>query len=176
MKRAEILAQVKEAVCKDRQETYGTPENSFGMIALLWDLFLKEIKYKDEGHTSLHAQDVAILMALLKIARLAKSPGHLDNWSDLAGYAVCGGEIATAEQEGLQGCNSEETTDIRRGDSTPLDQSEWIEASLLSHQLLQIEWPYSPNEKRLMMDAILRPTTMYWRELNQLRNLAKQIK
>jgi hypothetical protein len=33
-------------------------------------------------------------MALVKIARLANSPDHMDSWIDIAGYAACGGEIA----------------------------------------------------------------------------------
>ena len=41
--------------------------------------------------------DVAIIMALVKIARLAASPGHEDSWIDLAGYAALGAEIAEIE-------------------------------------------------------------------------------
>ena len=42
---------------------------------------------------------MAIMMALLKIARISKNPQHMDNWVDLAGYAACGGEIAGKEME-----------------------------------------------------------------------------
>lgn len=38
-------------------------------------------------------QRSAILLALLKIARIATGHGKNDNWVDLAGYAACGGEL-----------------------------------------------------------------------------------
>lgn len=38
-------------------------------------------------------EDVAAMMALLKIARIASGHAKADNWVDLAGYAACGGEI-----------------------------------------------------------------------------------
>ena len=44
-------------------------------------------------------EDVAIMMGMLKIARLASNPQHMDSWVDLAGYAACGGEIAGKEAQ-----------------------------------------------------------------------------
>ena len=38
-------------------------------------------------------KDVAAMMALLKIARIASGTAKPDNWVDLAGYAACGGEL-----------------------------------------------------------------------------------
>lgn len=38
-------------------------------------------------------EDVAALLGLLKIARIATGHGKSDNWVDLAGYAACGGEL-----------------------------------------------------------------------------------
>jgi len=38
--------------------------------------------------------DVAIMSALIKVARLIESPGHRDSWLDLAGYAACGYQCA----------------------------------------------------------------------------------
>lgn len=43
--------------------------------------------------------DVAALLALMKIARLAHSPDHADSWTDLAGYAALGAEVSGAEIE-----------------------------------------------------------------------------
>lgn len=40
------------------------------------------------------AEDVAVMMALLKIARIGTGTATDDSWVDLAGYAACGGEIA----------------------------------------------------------------------------------
>ena len=38
------------------------------------------------------AKDVAMMMVLLKIARIAAGGGKADSWIDLAGYAACGAE------------------------------------------------------------------------------------
>ena len=40
--------------------------------------------------------DVAAMMALLKLARVAEGHGKTDNWVDLAGYAACGAEIESS--------------------------------------------------------------------------------
>lgn len=37
--------------------------------------------------------NIAVLLGLLKIARIATGHGKSDNWVDLAGYAACGGEL-----------------------------------------------------------------------------------
>ena len=44
----------------------------------------------------LEPHDVAAMLALLKIARIASGHAKADNWVDLAGYAACGGEIQSA--------------------------------------------------------------------------------
>ena len=42
------------------------------------------------------SKDVATMMGLLKVARIATG-NKADSFVDLAGYAACAGEIATAE-------------------------------------------------------------------------------
>lgn len=93
MKRAEILDKAKQTVTKDREDVYGEPEDSFEMIALLWNdyLFAKGYVY-EEPFTK---RDVAIMMILLKIARIMSGKPKADNWIDIAGYAACGGELDT---------------------------------------------------------------------------------
>lgn len=86
MKRADILSTASACVVTDRQATHGAPENSFASIAAVWSARL--------GVTVTPAQ-VCILMADLKSCRAWNNPGHADNWIDLAGYAACGGELAT---------------------------------------------------------------------------------
>lgn len=87
MKRAEILDTAKEIVTKDRTATHGAPENSFALIAEFWASYLG---------AKVNSTDVAIMMTLLKVARLAQNPDHADSWVDGAGYFACGGEIALA--------------------------------------------------------------------------------
>lgn len=85
MKRAEILEAARVCVCGEREQEYGNPEDNFEAIARLWSAY-KGIDFK--------AIDVAMMMSLLKIARIATGSGTADSFVDLAGYAACGGEIA----------------------------------------------------------------------------------
>lgn len=88
MTRAEILAEAKKCVCGEREHDYGTPENNFTFIGKLWEAYTGQ---------SYSAKDVAIMMALLKIARI-KTGVKADSFVDLAGYAACAGEIAVRKQ------------------------------------------------------------------------------
>lgn len=91
MKRKELLEQAAKITNGERQEHYGTPENNFSTIAALWNVYLRS---KDSITTKNYlAHDVAAMMILLKVARIASDPKHLDSWIDIAGYASCGGEI-----------------------------------------------------------------------------------
>ena len=50
-------------------------------------------RFASRGLLVIEADDVAAMMALLKIARIATGTAKADNWVDLAGYAACGGEL-----------------------------------------------------------------------------------
>ena len=84
MKREEILDAAKRCVCGDREQDYGSPEKNFEKIAEFWSTYM--------GYPVV-AHDVAAMLALLKIARIATGHAKEDNWIDLAGYAACGGEL-----------------------------------------------------------------------------------
>ena len=86
MTRSEILAAAAHAVTQDRNATHGEPEDSFGLIAAYWSAHLDR---------PISSSDVAVMMNLLKLARIKTSPHHADHWIDIAGYAACGGEVAT---------------------------------------------------------------------------------
>ncbi|MBO7275492.1 MAG: hypothetical protein J6V15_03875 [Clostridia bacterium] len=94
MKRDEILAAAQKCVSGDREQDYGSPENNFARIALLWMVYLH-----DRLKADILPQDVAAMLALLKIARIASGHAKEDNWIDLAGYAACGGEIESGRDE-----------------------------------------------------------------------------
>lgn len=88
MKREEILKAAEKCVNGDRDKLLSrSPEDNFNAIAKLWSAYL-EIEVGPE--------DVALMMALFKIARL-KGSGYRseDSWVDACGYMACGGEIAT---------------------------------------------------------------------------------
>lgn len=85
------------AAVGDRGLNYGKPEDNFDRIARLWNVHLINAGIvRDPSEALLSATDVAMMCALLKIARLEHTPDHMDSWVDLAGYAACGGEIASA--------------------------------------------------------------------------------
>ena len=88
MSRSEILNTADIYVTKDRQADHGDLENNFEAIAQLWSIYLNKM---------ITRADVALMMVLLKVARAKGSPGHSDNWVDIAGYAACGGELALSE-------------------------------------------------------------------------------
>lgn len=90
MTRAEILDKAKECVCGQREQDYGTPESNFQLIADLWGDYLGRL---------ISPTDVAMMMALLKIARIKNGGGTGDSFVDLAGYAACGGEINSLSKD-----------------------------------------------------------------------------
>lgn len=90
--RADILHAAEKCVCGQREQDYGTPEDNFETIAVLWETYLRRACVDEAGGVYIDANDVAMMMALLKIARIAAGGGKADSWIDLAGYAACGAE------------------------------------------------------------------------------------
>ncbi len=90
MTRDEILREATKCVCGQREQDYNSPENNFKLISDLWTIYL--------GH-EVSSIDVAMMMALLKIARIRNNPYKSDSFVDLAGYAACGGEIAAEDNK-----------------------------------------------------------------------------
>lgn len=89
--RADILHAAEKCVCGQRETDYGTPEDNFKAIAELWEAYLNKTCTRGVN-VCVEAKDVAAMMALLKIARIAAGGGKADSWIDLAGYAACGAE------------------------------------------------------------------------------------
>jgi len=88
MKRDEILDTAKKYVTKDRAAEHGDMEDNFQRIAIYWNAHLGLVDF-------IKTEDVAAMMALLKIARIHSNPTHMDNWVDACGYLACGGEVAS---------------------------------------------------------------------------------
>lgn len=92
MKRAEILEAAQKCVCGQREQDYGKPEDNFQAIANLWNAYLSL------SDTRIDAGDVAMMMGLMKIARIRTGTATEDSYVDLAGYAACVGEIAESRK------------------------------------------------------------------------------
>jgi hypothetical protein len=88
MNRGEILQEAARLTAKDRQQIYGDPTVNHCRIADLWTTYLQY---------QVCPQQVAICMALVKIARLMESETQ-DSFIDLAAYAAIAGEIATFDE------------------------------------------------------------------------------
>lgn len=92
--RQQVLLEAALCVLKDRNQAYGTPEANFGNIANLWNSYLSAKTGVNLLATPfVTSVDVALMMDLVKTARLATNPTHGDSWVDKAGYAACGGDI-----------------------------------------------------------------------------------
>ena len=79
----DILKEAQNLIGADRQEDYGDKVTNHTNIAALWSIFLQ---------TKITAHDVAVCMALVKVARLMHQHKK-DNYIDLAAYASIAGEI-----------------------------------------------------------------------------------
>ena len=86
MNRANCLKKADECVNGKREQDYGSPESNFSRIAGLWSAYCG---------VPFSPMDVAMMMALLKVARISTGTATEDSFVDLAGYAACGCEIAT---------------------------------------------------------------------------------
>lgn len=93
MTRSDCLKAALSIVEGEREATYGTPEDSFSTIAAFWRVYL-------QGRVagSIDAADVGVMMMLLKVARMRRRKGHLDDFVDAAGYAACVAEIVSRDQ------------------------------------------------------------------------------
>jgi hypothetical protein len=89
--RQRILEEAIKCVTRDRNASYGSPEDNFNHIADLWNAQLKSRL----GEFKFTALDVAVMFCLMKIARIRTSPDKDDNYIDLAGYAACAADCAT---------------------------------------------------------------------------------
>ena len=84
MTRADILAEASRIVTTDRNNQYGEPEELFDQIAAYWAFHL--------GHP-VTAYDVAVMMGLMKCARMRANPAHRDSAVDACGYLAIAGEL-----------------------------------------------------------------------------------
>ena len=92
MTRETVLTKALNCVNGDREQDYGTPETNFQRIASMWTIYLGL-----DDYTAIKPKDVAAMLSLLKIARIASGNAKEDNWIDLAGYAACGGELESLD-------------------------------------------------------------------------------
>ena len=89
MERGTILDKAKETINGVRQDAYGNPEDSFSAIAELWTAYTG---------INFTPHDVAMMMALLKVARIKGGAGSEDSYIDLCGYAALAADMWRQEK------------------------------------------------------------------------------
>ena len=88
---SDLLAEANKLVGGDRQKDYGDKVENHSNIAKLWSAYL-DVK--------IEAHDVAIMMALLKMARTKLGAVSEDTYIDMAAYSAIAGEIKFEEKNG----------------------------------------------------------------------------
>ena len=78
-----VLQEAHKIIYGDREQTYGHPDKNLQTISKMWNAYITAV-----GQRELNAKDVAILMILLKTARLANDPNNRDSVVDICGYAA----------------------------------------------------------------------------------------
>lgn len=88
-----LCSQASAIVGGARRQAYGSAENNFERIGLLWEAWDCVLATVPEGSVK-PTVTVAIRNILQKLARIAETPTHTDSWRDIAGYADCGARCA----------------------------------------------------------------------------------
>lgn len=91
MNTTEILETSKNLVSNDRNDKHGDKVDNHENIARLWSGFIQN---KTKLNINILPEDVANMMALLKIARTQAGQHNPDDYVDACGYSAIAGEIA----------------------------------------------------------------------------------
>lgn len=83
--RESLLREAIQITTTGRNVVYGEAEQNHQRIADFWNLYLTQRKEPD---LPISATDAAIMMILLKIARLQNNVNSRDGFLDIAGYAA----------------------------------------------------------------------------------------
>jgi hypothetical protein len=87
--KATIADEAKRIVSGARRSAYGKPEANFERISRYWTAYMANVGKPIE----ITAADVSPMMILMKLARLAESPQHLDSMIDAVGYTLTMAEV-----------------------------------------------------------------------------------
>jgi hypothetical protein len=82
----DIYDQARHLTSTDRQAQYGAPEDNLGRIGALWSVYVGK-------HITSH--DVAVMMALVKIGRIASGVSVPDNYIDAVAYIGLADQLRT---------------------------------------------------------------------------------
>lgn len=170
--REQILQTAAQYITKDRQATHGKPEDSFQTIAEFWSAHLRG-RGKLDPLEALDCIDVAAMMLGMKCARISGNPDHVDNWIDSAGYAGCGGEIATLQNQ------KNSIGDIAMAVNTSQEKDYWkpsvndlelINGMVTNLSKMRTEL-FNDYQRALILNGMTRPDTFTLEEYRLLQGL-----
>lgn len=91
--RSVILDEAKRITTKDRNQIAGEPQDNFQRIADLWNTYLSNRRVGRDA--PIEGWETAIMMVLMKVARIQNSPDHYDHFLDMVGYSATAWEAYT---------------------------------------------------------------------------------
>jgi hypothetical protein len=83
-----VLEEAEAIIYGDRENTYGHPSKNLETIAQFWTSYVNAATNDALGGMEFTPEDVALMMILVKTARLANTPNHRDSIVDICGYAA----------------------------------------------------------------------------------------
>ena len=83
-----VLEEAGRIIYGDREKTYGHPSKNLWTIARLWTAYVDAASDNSLQGKAFTAKDVALMMILVKTARLANNDTHRDSVVDICGYAA----------------------------------------------------------------------------------------
>ena len=93
--REDILKEAQVLISNDRNTDYGAPKDNMQNTADLVNTVFD---------TDFSARDMAMIMVLVKISRMRKSPSKRDHYADLLGYGAIAFEcLDGSETKGAKG-------------------------------------------------------------------------
>ena len=96
MNTTKILEQTTKLISTDREAKHGDKIQNHSNIGRLWSSYLQN---KTQLTINILPEDVANMMALLKIARTQAGQHNIDDYVDACGYSAIAGEIAEKRTE-----------------------------------------------------------------------------
>lgn len=97
--RGQILQEAHEIINGHRQTAHGTPENTFSLIADFWNVYLSKRDGSGVTYGKLSSHDVAMMMALFKMARVISGTEYHDSLIDACGYIALGHDLKISDAD-----------------------------------------------------------------------------
>ena len=91
--RQQVLEKAIQMVCGDREEDYGSPEQSLTLIGKFWEDYVQAACVDENGKVHISGVDASVMMVLFKAARVALGRAKDDSFVDMCGYAANAAEI-----------------------------------------------------------------------------------